>query len=106
MWIGILFEFHMVVLPWSHDSLLRILRAHVVVLVSFSTCYSVSSCPLILVLQLVHHLRLALTIDRRVSRSHEAQWGRTSGVWHAMILASRGIIKRNMDSPICVSYKK
>jgi len=62
MWVGVLFELHVVILAGSHDSFLGILRAHVVVLVSFSTCYSVCSCPLILVLQLVHHLRLALTI--------------------------------------------
>jgi hypothetical protein len=109
MRVSILFEFHVWVLSRSHYGFLRILRANVIILVSFSACDSISSGTLVLILH-VHHLRLALTIYRRVARSHEAQRSCAGCVWTTMIISSasspsRCIIERNMNSTVGISYK-
>ena len=109
MGVSILFELHMWVLPRRHYSFLRVLRADVIILVSFGACNSVSSGTLVLILH-VHHLRLALAIYRCVASSHEAQRSCASCVWATMIFSSTSsasccVIERNMNSTVGISYK-
>ena len=102
--VGVLFEFHMVVLPRGYDCFFRVGWTHIVVLVSLSACDSVCSCSLILILDLVHHLRLSLTLYGCIALPHEAQWSCPTCIGYNMTIFSSGrIVERNMNSSICVS---
>jgi len=101
--VRVLFEFHMMVLPRGYDCFFRVRWTHIVVLVPLSACNSVCSCSLILILDLVHHLRLRLTLYGCIALSHEAQWSCSTCIGYNMIFSSCCIVERNMNSPICVS---
>lgn len=104
MRVGVLFELHMVILSRGYDCFFRVRWTHIVVLVSLSACNSVCSCSLILILDLVHHLRLSLTLRRCIALPHEAQWSCSTCIGYNMIFSSSRIVKRNMNSSICISW--
>lgn len=102
--VRVLLELHVVVLPRGDDCFLWVRWAYIIVLVSLSACDSVCGGSLVLILDLIHHLRLGWTLGGSVALAHEAQWSCSTCIGYDVIFSSGRIVERNMDSSIRVSY--